>query len=239
MPDFSKGFRGKKRRFEALCPPAFIRSGGFTLIELMVVIGILSILGIAFYGLFSSYMRLYTEHKGVIETQQNVRACLYYMESEFKQAGLNPLGIRNQNALVTTATPSEFKFQYLDDYRSPDAASWNGTYAPDGRIEGDEWVEVRYFIENNTLKRWWKRSGRGYSYGNLVENVNTDETDGIPASRFEFLDTNNVVLAQSDWFRDRIRSVRILLEVRTPQDRQGNSRAIRLESTVKCRNLGV
>jgi prepilin-type N-terminal cleavage/methylation domain-containing protein len=69
------------------------RERGVTLIELMIVIGIMGIVIAAMYNMFNFQQKSYSVQDNVAVMQQNVRVGLEYMVKEIRMAGYIPEGI--------------------------------------------------------------------------------------------------------------------------------------------------
>jgi len=102
---------------------------GFSLIELMVAIAILSFVMAAIAGVFSRTSRLYTTQNAAASLQQEVRAAVEFMAREMRMAGYNPQKKANKFDLeVTSATRIRFSSDLnasgkLDDGIDPSTSS--------------------------------------------------------------------------------------------------------------------
>ena len=65
------------------------RNQGFTLIELMVAMGMASIVVGVIYSAYNIQTKIYTEQDKVAEMQQNIRSAMMYMQREARMAGYN------------------------------------------------------------------------------------------------------------------------------------------------------
>ncbi len=84
------------------------RAVGFSMIELLVVLAIMSIFCGAVYRMFASINRSYTTQSVASGTQQRVRAALDFMVRDIRMAGLDPL--RTAGAGIITATATTLRF---------------------------------------------------------------------------------------------------------------------------------
>ena len=101
-----EGFSGLKGR-----NPAFSRcvsSAGFSMVEMLLVLGALAVLFGAIYSGFERLNRSYTAENAKAGTQQGARIGVETMVQDMRLAGLNPLG--TAGAGVVAATPTSFQF---------------------------------------------------------------------------------------------------------------------------------
>ena len=68
------------------------KSGGFTLIEIMLTLMIGSVIMAAIYSAYLSQQKTYISQEQVVDMQQNIRAGLEMLTSELRMAGYNPGG---------------------------------------------------------------------------------------------------------------------------------------------------
>jgi type IV pilus assembly protein PilW len=85
-----------------------VTPAGFTLVEMLVALLIISIITGAAYSMFASLNRSYTTQSVASAVQQRVRAALDYMIRDIRIAGLDPL--RTGGFGVVSATPAAFRF---------------------------------------------------------------------------------------------------------------------------------
>lgn len=80
---------------------------GFTLVEMLVALLIISIISGAAYSMFMSLSRSYTTQSVASAVQQRVRAAIDYMIRDIRIAGLDPL--QTGGFGVVSATPTVFR----------------------------------------------------------------------------------------------------------------------------------
>jgi len=68
---------------------------GFTVLELVISLGIMSIALTSIYGLYMTYVRVYTTEGVTSRVQQGVRAGINMMVRDIRMAGLDPEGVGN------------------------------------------------------------------------------------------------------------------------------------------------
>lgn len=90
---------------------------GFTLIELMVAMGMASIVVGVIYSAYNIQTKIYTDQDKVAEMQQNIRSGLLYLQREARMAGYNAkktthtsCGTLSNEPGIHTATATSFGF---------------------------------------------------------------------------------------------------------------------------------
>jgi len=215
-------------------------SGGFTLLELLVAIGLSSIVVSGIYSTYYSQQKSYVRQTEVSAMQQNLRAAMYHMEREMRMAGYDPT--RRAGAGFQTANSTSVRF-------TTDLTDDSGTGAPDGDAD-DADEDITYSLYDS--------DGDGNS--DLCKKVgagsNQPVAQNIDALNIVYLDQNgNVTSTLSD-----IRSVQVSLLAKSGRRdqtyinnttyRNQNGTAIynapgdsfhRKLSTaqIKCRNMGL
>jgi type IV pilus assembly protein PilW len=81
---------------------------GFTLVEVLVVLAIMSIFLPAVFRIFTSINRSYTTQNVASGTQQQLRAALDFMVRDIRMAGLDPLRTAGAGIISATATTLQF-----------------------------------------------------------------------------------------------------------------------------------
>ena len=116
------------------------RIGGFTLVEIMIVLFIMVVVVSAVYALFVKSQRTYTGQDQLVQLQQDLRSALEMMAQELRQAGYDPAiyVVKNPRPGIEIAEPQRIRF----------TADLNGNGVIDG---GDE--RVTYVFKNGALYR--------------------------------------------------------------------------------------
>ncbi|TYT75086.1 PulJ/GspJ family protein [Desulfobotulus mexicanus] len=188
-------------------------SKGFTLLELVVAMGVMAILGAVLMAQFIHHMDMYVRQKAKIDTQQKVRTVLMWMEDEFRMAGLNPSFIPLPRHPVLKAEADKFTFFYRQGLEN-------------------NWKRLDYYMESDG---WLRRKDRNA----LDDNGNVDKILENATLKFVYLDRHqNVIPSPQEADYPRIRAVRIELGA-SYEDRKGRPGSVDLVTTVKCRNLGI
>jgi prepilin-type N-terminal cleavage/methylation domain-containing protein len=93
----------RKNQITNTCRPA-----GFTLIEMLIALLILSIVSGVAYGIFASLSKSFTTQDVTAKTQQNLRIGIDFMARDIRMAGLDPLDTANAGIINATATVFRF-----------------------------------------------------------------------------------------------------------------------------------
>jgi type IV pilus assembly protein PilW len=117
---------------------------GFTLVEMLVALLIVSIISGTAYSIFLSLSRSYTTQSVASAMQQRVRAAINYMIWDIRMAGLDPRGTAGAGIISATATTLQFTADKNLDGDVNDAGE-NITYNVTGRslkLTDDQGTEV-------------------------------------------------------------------------------------------------
>ncbi|MBW2000621.1 MAG: prepilin-type N-terminal cleavage/methylation domain-containing protein [Deltaproteobacteria bacterium] len=189
---------------------------GFTLVELLVALAIVSIVTGGIYSAYSSQQKTYVIQEDVASMQQNLRAAMYYLEREIRMAGYDPtdsgqFGLQASGSDGRVTDANNICFTVDDD--------------EDGVVDNTENEQVAFRVDTNgNLQRY---STGAVKWNTVAENVN--------ALNFVYLDgDNNVTTTLS-----QVRSIEITLQARTERTAPGYLRQKTLTTRVRCRNLGV
>jgi len=234
---------------------------GFSLIELMVAMGIASILMAGIYTFYHHQLKTHITQQEMVDMQQDARAAMYMMTREIRMAGYDP---QNAGAAIRTANVAEMAFD--SDIFGP-SSGLSGVPTdpdedPDGSIDTNE--RFYYALDSGNLVRGSWDAGNPSSPADL----NTVALN-IDALNFVYLDSAGNTLNDDGNGNvttnlEAIRSVQITLVARSGDvvpvlmrehidrtvytNQQGrvllpaqndNFRRIRLTTAVKVRNLGL
>ena len=184
---------------------------GFSLIEIMVAIAIMSILSIAMMKTYTGFTRVYTTQEVAAGAQQDLRAALNIMTQDIRMAGFDPTDSDNFGVEVATAT----NIRITSDTDM------------DGAVDDSGFERITYNFN----------AGTNQLQQILYETTGSESTqpvvDNVTIVTFTYLDENNAVTAT---LAD-IRTVTISMTIDEPAGRGGTvSRT--LSTRVQCRNLG-
>jgi len=103
------------------------RTAGFSLTELMVTLGIVSIFSVALYGVYAGQFKAHATQNATVDIQQDLRNTLYILQRSIRMAGFDPsLGVRNNNPTL---------LGIVGQFPSPH--HFNGEVGPGTRIGSD------------------------------------------------------------------------------------------------------
>ncbi len=145
---------------------------GFSLVELLVALGVGMIALAAFYGVFTVQNKRFNLEEQIAEMQQNVRAGIETITMDVRMAGYDPAAAANFSGITVSATQLELKSD-LDG---------------DGAIAGAEDIIYKFDSANNRITR-----NIGGGDQPFMENVQ--------AFTFEYLDSAGNVTATASLIR--------------------------------------
>lgn len=184
---------------------------GFSLIEIMVAIAIMSILSIAMMKTYTGFTRVYTTQEVAAGVQQDLRAALNIMTQDIRMAGFDPTDSDNFGVEVATAT----NIRITSDTDI------------DGVVDQSNFERITYNLNagTNQLQQILYQGTASESTQPVVDNV-TNLT-------FTYLDEdNNITATPAD-----IRTVIISMTIQELAGR-GGLVTRSLSTRVQCRNLG-
>lgn len=196
-----------------------INKKGFTAVELLISLAILSMTLGSIYSLYMSFIRQCTNEGVKINVQQSVRSSLDMMTRDIRMAGLDPEGTGDFGIVAVTSQRIQFTADRDMDGELDDADATDGIDLPDTEHMAYEYDGI------STLRMMlYKANGNLELSDEVVENV-TDLT---------FTYYNSADETTSDL--DAIRTVDIRMTIQKSSGRDDQvSRT--LVKRVKCRNL--
>jgi len=196
-----------------------INKKGFTAVELLISLAILSMTLGSIYSLYMSFIRQCTNEGVKINVQQSVRSSLDMMTRDIRMAGLDPEGTGDFGIVAVTSQRFQFTADRDMDGELDDADATDGIDLPDTEHMAYEYDGI------STLRMMlYKANGTMELSDEVVENV-TDLT---------FTYYNSADETTSDL--DAIRTVDIRMTIQKSSGRDDQvSRT--LVKRVKCRNL--
>jgi prepilin-type N-terminal cleavage/methylation domain-containing protein len=200
---------GKKNFFE--------NKGGFTAVEMLVALGIVSILLLAINSVFALTKRAMVTNEVAVEVMQALRTSMDFMEQDIRMAGLDRFGLAGAGVEVATAT----NFRFTSDRNMDDDID-------DADLER---ITYSYDSANKRLRQCLYEGTGADSWETVAENV-----DNV---QFTFLDAAEIMLPTPVGAADRpeIRTVIVTMTVQRPASRFGPVTRT-LTKRIIARNLG-
>jgi prepilin-type N-terminal cleavage/methylation domain-containing protein len=188
-----------------------VRSSGFTLVEVMMCIAIISIVFGTIYRSFDVFTRSCTTENVKAGVQQKTRIGIDLMARDIRLAGLDPLGSANAGFISSGTNTASIQFSADHNY--------------DGDLD-DPFENITYALNGNVLEQT-SDLGSGSVADTLLNNV-TDLT-------FIYLDATDTPMAAPIQV-DEIRTVLISLTLQRPAGR-GDPVSRTYTTRIRCRNL--
>ena len=188
-----------------------VKSAGFTLIEVMMCIAIISIVFGTIYRSFDIFNRSCTTENVKAGVQQKTRIGIDLMARDIRLTGLDPLGSANAGFISGGTNTASIQFSADHNY--------------DGDLD-DPFENIIYALNGNVLEQT-SDLGTGSVAATLLNNV-TDLT-------FTYLDATDIPMAEPIQVGE-VRTVLISLTLQRPAGR--DKPVSRTYTTrVRCRNL--
>ncbi len=148
------------------------KDAGFSLIELLIAIGIFSVLAAAVGSVYVSTSRAITLQNATAGVQQSVRTALEIMAQDIRMAGYNPMEI--------DPNPPSIEIADSNKIRVTSDRNKNGT------IDEDDFERISYELNGNDLRRILYEATGSSSAQTIIENVTELE--------FTYSGTNNSIV---------------------------------------------
>jgi type IV pilus assembly protein PilW len=209
------------------------REGGFSLLELVVGLGLAAVVFGVLVSFFLDFGRSSTTQNAAAEAQQAARAGLDFMVRELRLAGLDPL--QTAGAGIEDISSTGTRIRFTADFCNEPIGTSCTRPEPDGSVEGSG-ERITYFYEPGAreIRRMLYEGTPSQSWMALLSRV-VPNPDG--AKLFTFVDGNgHEVLDNAD--RSQIRAVVVTLSVEEPAGRKGTVTRT-YSSRVRLRNIGI
>ncbi len=195
---------------------------GFSLIELLVTLVIMSVVSLAIYSVFSVTSRSYTTQGVIADVQQSVRAAMEVMLQDIRAAGLDPTSSGNFGIELAETT----KLRFTSDSIDAGLGDFNG------ELDDTNSERITYVLQGTQLDQILYETTGSEDSGPLISDVqnlsftyfDTDGNDlGSPVPPLQLAD---------------IQTINVSITVEEPAGRDAAvSRT--LTKRVKCRNTGL
>ncbi len=205
---------------------------GFTLVELLVSLGIAGVVIAGIFGVYQSQQKSYAKQEQIAAMQQNLRAAMYIMEREIRMVGHNPT--RTAGVGIQTADNNLIRFTmdltggFTDGLDNDGDGSVDNTEEANfgnGRTtESNEDITYSLYTADGIQKL-----GRKTGSGN-----NKPVAENIESLEFLYLGGTGGTVGGNI---SLIRSIEITLEAKAAKD--DNIPDKNLTTRIRCRNLGL
>jgi len=210
-------------------------AGGFTLLELMIALGLASLVFGMMVDFFMTLTRLSVTQNAAAEAQHSARAGVEYVIHDLCMAGLDPYQTAGAGIEEISPTGSKLRFT-ADRCDQPINSSGCDKPSPDGDLnDQSEEVTYQYDSERRSLRRcFYESDPNRETCVNLIDRV-APNPGGTPL--FTFLDSENDPVTEN-LLRERIRSVVFTLTIEEPAGLRKTT-ARTYSSRVRLRNIGL
>jgi len=218
------------------------RPAGFTLVDILVGLGMASVIMVIMVGIFTTMAKSYTTQNVAADVQQVARGGVDLMIQEIRMAGFDPTGSAHAGIVNDFDKDSGFHEDHDGNVAATDATHFAFTVDADmdGRIDHcvsvdtdsgctaeDDNVEnelIAYQINNGALEKY---RGGGANWEDLTQS-------NVSNLNFTYYDETGAITTSVN----AIRTVEISMTVQLPAGRGGT--VSRTYSTlVRCRNIGL
>jgi prepilin-type N-terminal cleavage/methylation domain-containing protein len=213
----------------------FNNSRGFTLAELMIALGIMSLVLAAIYGVSISVNRSTTRNEVKAEVLQNLRTSMDFMEQDIRMAGLDRFGLAGTGIVRLAAPismPSASHLYFTADRNMNDAIDIYDDSDGITEAAGDlDRITYYYDAANKLLRQCLSDDTTDPSCETVAENVE--------AFQFSYLDSNNAQIPfpiDNDVKLSNIRAVQVEMAIRKQAGGFGPVERT-LTKQIICRNL--
>jgi type IV pilus assembly protein PilW len=228
------------------------RPAGFTLVEILVGLGLASVVMVVVVGIFTTMGRSFTTQNVAADAQQLTRAGVELMIQEIRMAGLDPSGNANATIVNDFDVASGFHEDHDGKIEPVDATHFSFTMDEDmdgiidhcrstGDLSGCTEVHdnihnelIAFRLNNGTLQRY---RGDSATWEDLTEN-------NVSSLNFTYYDASGEALKVDEATGalldsvDAIRTVEISMTVQLPAGR-GGTLSRTYSTRVICRNIGL
>jgi prepilin-type N-terminal cleavage/methylation domain-containing protein len=200
----------------------FKEKKGFSLIELLVAMVIMSVVSLAIYSVFAVTSRTYTTQGVTADVQQSVRAAMEVMLQDIRTAGLDPTSSGNFGIELAEASKLRFTSDSIDA----------GTNDFNGVLDDTNSERITYVLQGTQLDQILYETTASVESEPLISDVQN--------LTFTYFDADGNDLGSpvpASQLAD-IRTINVSITVEEPAGRNGSvSRT--LTKQVKCRNMGL
>ena len=195
---------------------------GFSLIELLVTLVIMSVVSLAIYSVFSVTSRSYTTQGVTADVQQSVRAAMEVMLQDIRAAGLDPTSSGNFGIELAETTKLRFTSDSIDA----------GLLDFNGELDDTNSERITYVLQGTQLDQILYETTASENSQPLISDV-----QNLTFTYFD-ADGNDLGSPVAPLQLRDIRTINVSITVEEPAGRDAPvSRT--LTKQVKCRNMGL
>lgn len=195
---------------------------GFSLIELLVALVIMSVVSLAIYGVFSVSSRSYTIQGVTADVQQSVRSAMEVMLQDIRAAGLDPTESGNFGIELAEAA----KLRFTSDSIDVGLNDFNGI------IDDTNTERITYVFQGTQLNQILYETTDSENSAPLISDV-----QNLKFTYFD-ADGHNLGSPVPPLQLADIRTINVSITVEEPAGRDAPVRRT-LTNGVKCRNMGL
>lgn len=199
---------------------------GFSLIELLLAMGISTIILMAIYGVFSITSKNFTTQNAATNAQQSLRSAIGLMARDIRAAGLDPIDTDNFGFENASSTKIRITADSIDSVTD----DFNGT------VDEANFEQVTYEYQGNQIVQTLYEGTASQNQAPLISNIDNVQFSYFDADNNDLIDYGLSPPQVPTAELINIRTVEILITVVEPA---GNDEPVSrtLTRRVECRNM--
>ena len=196
--------RCKSRQFAGQKAIHLYSKAGFSLVELILAMGISTFILIAIYSVFTITSKNFTTQNATASAQQSLRTAIGLMARDIRAAGLDPIDSDNFGFEHAASN----KIRITADSIDSDTDEFNGT------LDETNFERITYEFQGNQIVQTLYEGTASENPAPLISNINNVQ--------FRYFDADNSDLIDSD-----------LTPPQVPEDELINIRTVEIQITVE------
>lgn len=215
----------RSRQFVGQKAIHFYSKTGFSLVELILAMGISLIILIAIYSVFTITSKNFTTQNATASAQQSLRTAIGLMARDIRAAGLDP--VDSDNFGIEQATSTKIRVT---------ADSIDGTGEFNGTVDETNFERITYEFQGNQIVQTLYEGTASQNPAPLISNINNVQFSYLAADNSDLIDYGLSPPQVPPDELINIRTVEIEITVAEPAGIDGSvSRT--LTRRVECRNM--
>lgn len=204
----------------------FYSKTGFSLVELILAMGISTIILLAIYSVFSITSKNFTTQNAAASAQQSLRTAIGLMARDIRAAGLDPIDTDNFGFEQANSTKLRITADSID----------SGTGEFNGTVDETNFERVTYEFQGNQIVQILYEGTGSENPAPLISNINNVQFAYLDADNNDLIDYGLSPPQVPTDELTNIRTVEIQITIREPAGIDGSiSRT--LTRRVECRNM--